>query len=126
MVMIDKRRSKPNQSEIMHLIGEVEGRDAVIVDDMIDTGGTMVEAAEALMAEGATGVYACCTHPVLSGPAISRLNDSRIQELIVTDTIPLGEKAEVCKKIKVLSVAGLLGESIKRIHNADSVSSLFV
>jgi len=126
MAMIDKRRSRPNESEVMHLIGDVEGRDAVIVDDMIDTGGTMVEAAEALIANGAKGVYACCTHPVLSGPAISRINDSKIEELIVTDTIPLGEKAQKCRKIKALSVAGLLAEAIKRIHNADSVSSLFV
>ncbi|MFA4974284.1 MAG: ribose-phosphate pyrophosphokinase [bacterium] len=126
MAMIDKRRSKPNESEVMHLIGDVSGRNAVIVDDMIDTGGTMVEAADSLLANGATGVFACCTHPVLSGPAISRLNDSRIQELIVTDTVPLGDKSDRCKKIRVLSVAGLLGEAIKRIHDSDSVSSLFV
>ncbi|MBN1283257.1 MAG: ribose-phosphate pyrophosphokinase [Proteobacteria bacterium] len=126
MVMIDKRRVRPNESEVMHLIGDVDGRDAVIVDDMIDTGGTMVEAAEALIRNGAKSVFACCTHPVLSGPAISRINDSKIEELIVTDTVPLGDKAERCRKIRVLSVAGLLGEAIKRIHDADSVSSLFV
>ncbi len=126
MAMIDKRRSAPNVSEVMHLIGDVKGRDAVIVDDMIDTGGTMVEAAEILLEKGASSVCACCTHAVLSGPAISRLNESMIEELIVTDTIPLRENAKDCKKIRTLSVAKLLGEAISRIHSADSVSSLFV
>jgi len=126
MAMIDKRRSAPNVSEVMHVIGDVEGKNAVIVDDMIDTGGTMAKSAEGLMAKGANAVFACCTHAVLSGPAIDRLNESVIEELIVTDTIPLRENAAACKKIHALSVAGLLGEAITRIHNADSVSSLFV
>lgn len=126
MAMIDKRRTKPNESEVMHVIGEVEGKKAVIVDDIIDTGGTMVKAAEALKKRGATGVYACCTHPVLSGKAVENLNASSIEELIVTDTIVLNSNAANCKKIKVLTVSKLLAEAIKRIHGADSVSSLFV
>lgn len=126
MVMIDKRRAAPNVSEVLHVIGDVEGKNAVIVDDMIDTGGTMVKAAEALMENGATAVLACCTHAVLSGPAIDRLKESSVDELIVTDTIPLMDNARACDKIHVKSVAGLLGEAIMRIHNADSVSSLFV
>ena len=126
MAMIDKRRSKPNESEVMHVIGEVEGRKAVIVDDIIDTGGTMMKAAQALKQRGATAVYACCSHPVLSGKAVQNLEASDIEELLVTNTIVLSEKAAACKKIKVLSVASLLAEAIKRIHGADSVSSLFV
>jgi len=126
MAMIDKRRSKPNESDVMHIIGDVEGMNALIVDDIIDTGGTMVKAAEALTKNGAVGVYASCTHPVLSGPAISRIEESLIKEVIVTDTIPLQGNAIKCKKIKVLSVAKLLGEAIKRIHSADSVSLLFL
>ncbi|MFA4874108.1 MAG: ribose-phosphate pyrophosphokinase [bacterium] len=126
MAMIDKRRPRPNVSEVMHIIGDVQGRNAVIVDDIIDTGGTMVKAAEALMGNGAASVCACGTHGVLSGPAIERLNESMIEELIVTDTIPLKQNAAACKKIKVLSVACLLGEAIRRIHDADSVSSLFL
>jgi ribose-phosphate pyrophosphokinase len=126
MAMIDKRRSKPNESEVMHIIGDVEGRKAVIVDDIIDTGGTLMKAAAAIKNEGATEVYACCTHPVLSGKAVENLESSCIKELIVTDTIQLGETAAASKKIKVLSVAKLLAEAIKRIHAADSVSSLFV
>lgn len=126
MAMIDKRRPRPNVSEVMNLIGDVEGRNAVIVDDIIDTGGTMVKAAEALRNKGAANVYACCTHAVLSGPAISRLHESMIEELIVTDTISLAPNAEKCSKIRVLSIAGLLGDAIQRIHEADSVSSLFV
>lgn len=126
MAMIDKRRSKPNESEVMHIIGDVKGRKAVIVDDIIDTGGTLMKAAEAIKNEGATDVYACCTHPVLSGKAVENLEASCIKELIVTDTIQLTETAAASKKIKVLSVAKLLAEAIKRIHAADSVSSLFV
>jgi len=126
MAMIDKRRSKPNESEVMHVIGEVEGLHAIIIDDIIDTGGSMAKAAEALLKNGATGVCACVTHPVLSGPAISRIEESVMGELVVTDTIPLSDKAKGCEKIKVLSVAGLLGEAIRRIHCADSVSLLFV
>ena len=125
MALIDKRRPKPNETEIMNIIGEVEGKRAVIVDDIIDTAGTIVQAAKALKKQGAKGVYACCTHPVLSGPAIERLESSEITELITTDTVPLGNKS-TCEKIKVLSVAGLLAEAIRRIHAADSVSSLFV
>lgn len=126
MAMVDKRRSKPNESEVMHIVGDVEGRYAVLIDDIIDTGGTMVKAAEALMTKGATGVFACCTHAVLSGGAVEKISESMIEELIVTDTILLKGAAAQSKKIRVLSVAELLGEAIERIHNADSVSSLFV
>jgi ribose-phosphate pyrophosphokinase len=126
MAMIDKRRPRPNESEVMHLIGDVEGKDAVIVDDIIDTGGTLVKAAEALAANGAKSVFACCTHAVLSGPAIERLTESKIERVIVTDTIPQWGNAVGCEKIQRLSVAKLLGEAIRRIHESDSVSSLFV
>ncbi len=126
MAMIDKRRSAPNVSEVMHIIGEVDGRRAILIDDIIDTAGTMCKAAEALVANGASSVYAACSHGVLSGPAIDRLQESMIEELIVTDTVPLSERAQAYGKIRVLSVAGLLGDAIERIHNADSVSSLFV
>lgn len=126
MAMIDKRRSKPNESEVMHIIGDVAGKKAVIIDDIIDTGGTIVKAAQAIKKEGATDVYACCTHPVLSGKAVDNIESSCIKEMIVTDTIVLSEKAKACAKIKALSVAKVLAEAIKRIHAADSVSSLFV
>ncbi len=125
LAIIDKRRSGPNESQVMNIIGEVEGKTVVLLDDMVDTAGTMVYSADALYDRGAARVFACATHPVLSGPAIERLEKSRIEELVVTNTIPLGGKA-ACRKIKVLSVAGLLGEAIKRIHSNDSVSSLFV
>ena len=126
LAIIDKRRERANVSEVMHIIGEIEGRDCVILDDMIDTAGTMTQAARALMDEGARSVIAAATHPVLSGPAIQRINDSPIEEVIVTDTIPLSEAAKSSGKFRVLSVARILGEAIKRIHNSDSVSSLFV
>ena len=126
MAMIDKRRPRPNQSEIMNIVGEVEGKRAVIVDDIVDTGGTLIQAAEALIAKGATEVHACAVHAVLSGNAVSRLQESPVTSLIVTDSIPLVPEARAAKKIKVLSVASFLGEAIKRIHNSDSVSSLFV
>jgi ribose-phosphate pyrophosphokinase len=126
MAMVDKRREKPNESEVMNIIGDVKGMYAILIDDIVDTAGTMVKAADALIANGATGVSAGCTHSVLSGPAIERLSESKIDELIVTDTIKLGDHARRCGKIKVLSVASLLGEAIRRIHNADSVSLLFV
>ena len=125
LAIIDKRRGGPNESKVMNIIGDVEGKTAVILDDMIDTGGTMVQGADALMESGAKHVFACATHPVLSGPAIERLENCVIEQLVVTNTIPLGAKAG-CRKIRVLSVAGLLGEAIKRIHFNDSVSSLFV
>ena len=127
MAMIDKRRPKPNETEIMHIIGEVKGKKAIIIDDIIDTGGTLVKAAESLKKAGATSVFGCCTHPVLSGKAVENICSSdSLEELIVTDTIVLTEKAAACKKIKVLSVAKLLAEAISRIHSADSVSSLFI
>lgn len=126
LTMIDKRRPSANISEVMHVIGEVDGKVAVIVDDMIDTAGTIVKAAEALKKKGATAVYACCSHAVLSGPAIERITNSEIEELIVTNTIPLSEEAKKCSKIKSLSVANLLGEAIRRINNSDSVSKLFI
>ncbi len=125
LAIIDKRRAAPNVSEVMNIIGDVEGKCAVLLDDMVDTAGTMVQAADALAKKGARRVFACATHGVLSGPAIERLEKSQIEQLVVTDSIPLREKA-ACKKIKVLSVAALLGEAIKRIHFNDSVSSLFV
>jgi ribose-phosphate pyrophosphokinase len=126
LAIIDKRRDSPNKAKFMNLIGEVQGLQAIILDDMVDTAGTLVEAASALALKGAKGVYACCVHPVLSGPAVQRINDSIIQELTVTNTIPLKAEAVGNRKFKVLSVASLLAEAIKRIHCNDSVSSLFV
>ncbi len=126
LAIIDKRRVAPNVAEVMNIIGEVKGKVAVILDDMIDTAGTVVQAAEALKRHGAEKVYACATHPVLSGKAVERLRDSSIEEVIVTNTIPLKEEAKNLQKIKVLSVGPLLGEAIKRIHSGHSVSSLFV
>jgi ribose-phosphate pyrophosphokinase len=123
--IIDKRRSKPNVSEVLHVIGEVKGNDVVLLDDMIDTGGTLVKGAEALKNEGANRIFAACTHPVLSGNALDRINESCLERLIVTDTIPLKEKADMTDKIQVLSVAELFGEAIRRIHLGSSVSSLF-
>jgi len=126
LAIVDKRRDAPNESQVMNVIGDVKDKNAIILDDMIDTAGTVVQAAEALKNEGATEVSVCCTHPVLSGPAIERLSSSVVKEVIVTDTIPLHEKARACKKIKVLSMAGVLSESIKRIYYNEYISSLFI
>jgi len=126
LAIIDKRRPKANVSEVMNVIGEVQGRTCVIMDDMVDTAGTLCKAAEVLKAEGAVKVVAYCTHAVLSGNAVSRIAESAMDELVVTDTIPLREDARACKKIRSLSVAGLLAETILRIFTEDSVSSLFI
>ena len=126
LAIIDKRRTKPNESNVMNIIGEIKGKTSLLLDDMVDTAGTLTQAANALHNEGAAKVVACCTHPVLSGTAIEKISKSGLQQMVVTDTIPLGEDAKSCKKINILSVASLLGEAIKRIHNNDSVSSLFV
>ena len=126
LAIIDKRRPEPNVSEIMNVIGEVKGKRAIIFDDLIDTGGTIVQAAEAIKNNGAEEVYACCTHPVLSGNALERLNNSIVKEVIVTNSIPLSAEKKKCKKIKVLSVAGLLSEAIRRIYYNESVSALFI
>jgi ribose-phosphate pyrophosphokinase len=126
LAIVDKRRDAPNESEVMNLIGNVEGKMAIILDDMIDTAGTMVQAAHAVKEGGAIDVAACCTHPVLSGPALDRISSSVLKEVIVTDTIPLKEEVQSCGKIKLLSIAGLLSEAIKRIYYNESVSSLFV
>ncbi len=126
LAVIDKRRSAPNKSEVMNLIGDVKGKDAILVDDMVDTAGTLTQAAQALMDKGATSVKALCTHAVLSGEALERIQRSPLSELLVADTIPTAAKQEVCPKIKVLSVSQLLGEAIRRIHTGESVSSLFV
>jgi ribose-phosphate pyrophosphokinase len=125
VAMIDKRRSGPNVAKAMHLVGEVAGLNAIILDDMVDTAGTLTEAAESLLKNGARSVYACATHAVLSGPAIERLKASPIKKFITTDTIPLRPEAVACGKIEALSVSGLLAEAIRRIHYHDSVSSLF-
>jgi ribose-phosphate pyrophosphokinase len=126
LAIIDKRRSKPNESEVMHVIGDVAGRDAILLDDLVDTAGTLVKAAQALQNAGAREIYACCTHPVLSGQAIEKLNQSPIKKLYVTDTIPLAERTLQCPKIQIESIAPLLGEAISRIHREVSVSELFV
>lgn len=126
LAIIDKRRSKPNESEVMNVIGDVAGRDAILLDDLVDTAGTLVKAAQALQNAGAREIYACCTHPVLSGQAVDKLTQSPIKKLYVTDTIPLAERAEQCQKIQVESIAPLLGEAISRIHREVSVSELFV
>ena len=126
LAIIDKRRDKGGLAKAMQVVGDVTGKPTIILDDMVDTGGTLTEAAKALTDNGAASVNACCTHAVLSGPAVERIENSSIENLIVTDSIPLKPEAKVCKKIRVLSVAGLLGEAIKRTHLNDSVSSLFV
>jgi ribose-phosphate pyrophosphokinase len=125
LAIIDKRRERANESEVMNLIGDVKGRPCVVLDDIIDTAGTTCNAAKALMAKGATKVVGVATHGVLSGPAIQRIIDSPLSEVIVTDTIPLSDAAKASGKIKQVSLAKLLGEAIKRIHSSDSVSSLF-
>lgn len=126
LAIIDKRRPKPNEAKVMHIIGDVKGKTCIIVDDMVDTAGTLCQAANALKEHGAAGVFAYCTHPVLSGKAIDNLNASVINKLIVTDTIPLSEAAKGCEKIRVISVAWMLAETIRRIHFEESVSSLYM
>ncbi|MFA5179979.1 MAG: ribose-phosphate pyrophosphokinase [Syntrophales bacterium] len=126
LAIIDKRREGPNEAQVMNIIGNVAGKKVVVLDDLIDTAGTVVQAAKALKEAGALDVAVCCTHPVLSGPAIERLESSDIKEIIVTDTIPLHDGAKACKRVKVLSVAGLLSEAVRRIYYDDSVSSLFI
>ncbi|MBP9713565.1 MAG: ribose-phosphate diphosphokinase [Sterolibacterium sp.] len=126
LAIIDKRRPKANVSEVMNIIGEVKGRTCVIMDDMVDTAGTLCKAAQALKERGALKVLAYCTHPVLSGAAISRISESDLDELVVTDTIPLHEAARACPRIRQVSIGGLLAETMLRISNEDSVSSLFM
>ena len=126
LAIIDKRRPKANVSEVMNIIGEVEGRTCVIMDDMVDTAGTLCKAAQALKDNGAAKVLAYCTHPVLSGNAVERVADSVLDELVVTDTIPLSEEARACKRIRQISIAELLAETMLRISNEESVSSLFM
>jgi ribose-phosphate pyrophosphokinase len=125
LAIIDKRRSTANVSEVMHVIGEIEGRNCVIMDDMIDTAGTLVKAAEVLKQRGASSVYAYCTHPVFSGPAVERINASQIDEVVITNTIPLADAAKSCAKVRQLSVAFLFAETIRRISDGESVTSLF-
>ena len=126
LAIIDKRRSQPNESTVMNIIGDIKGKTALLLDDMVDTAGTLTQAADALVKAGAKKVAACCTHAVLSGHALEKINQSALEKMVVSDTIPLKPEAQSCKKIVVLSIASLLGEAIKRIHNNDSVSSLFV
>lgn len=126
LAIIDKRRSGPNVSEVMNIIGDVAGQTCIIVDDMIDTAGTLCQAAGALREKGAAEIFACATHPVLSGPALERINQSCLTEVVVTNSIPLGDKLKDCPKLRTLSVAELLAEAIRRINGDESVSSLFV
>jgi ribose-phosphate pyrophosphokinase len=125
LAIIDKRRPRANVAEVMHVIGEIEGRNCVIMDDMIDTAGTLVKAAEVLKERGAGKVYAYCTHPVFSGPAVERIAGSQLDEVVITNTIPLSEAARGCRKIRQLSVAFLFAETIRRISDGESVTSLF-
>jgi ribose-phosphate pyrophosphokinase len=126
LAIIDKRRERANQSEVMHIIGDVEGKRCVLVDDILDTAGTMCNAARALADAGAASVSASVTHAVLSGPALQRIEESPLHEVICSNTIPLTEAGKACKKMKVVSIAPLLAEAIRRIHHSDSVSSLFI
>ena len=126
LAIIDKRRERANVSEVMHIIGDVAGKDCIIVDDMIDTAGTLCNAARAIIDGGARSVVACATHGVLSGPAVQRIEESPLEEVVVTNSVLASEEARASKKIKFLSIGRLLGEAIRRIHNSDSVSSLFV
>ena len=126
LAIIDKRRPRPNEAKVMHIIGEVEGRTCVLIDDLVDTAGTLCEAAAALKEHGARKVLAYCTHPVLSGPAVERIAKSQLDELVVTDTIPLKPEAKNCKRIRQVSVAQILAESMRRLAEDDSVSTLFM
>lgn len=126
LVIIDKRRAKANQSEVMNIIGEVEGKNCIMMDDMVDTAGTLCHAGAALKQHGAASVQAYITHPVLSGPAVSRISESDLDEVVVTDTIPLNEEAQACSKIRQLSTAELLAETMRRISDEESVSSLYL
>lgn len=126
LAIIDKRRDKPNECEAVHVIGDVKGKTAIMLDDMVDTAGTLCNGAATLLAHGATEVHACCSHPVLSGPAIERLNKSELSSLVVTNSIPLQGDAKKCDKIQVLSVSNLLAQAIDCIHTEGSISSLFV
>jgi ribose-phosphate pyrophosphokinase len=126
LAIIDKRRPRPNEAKVMNIIGEVEGRTCVLMDDLVDTAGTLCEAAGALKDNGAARVVAYCTHPVLSGNAVSRIQDSRLDELVVTNTIPLSNEAKASDKIRQLSIAELLAEAVRRVASEDSVSSLFM
>ena len=126
LAIIDKRRPRANEAKVMHIIGEIGGRNCVLMDDMVDTASTLCEAASALKQAGAVQVKACCTHPVLSGQALQRISESELDEVVVTNSIPLSEEAKLCSKIRQISISGLLAESIRRIATGDSVSSLFV
>jgi len=123
---LSTKEEKANEAQVMNIIGNVEGKRVIILDDMIDTAGTVLQGVNALKEAGALEVSVCCTHPVLSGPAIERIESAQIKEVLVTDTIPLSDIAAKCKKIKVLSVSGLLSEAVRRIYYNDSVSSLFI
>ncbi|HXZ29219.1 MAG TPA: ribose-phosphate pyrophosphokinase, partial [Terriglobales bacterium] len=125
LAIVDKRRVEMNVAEVMHVIGDVKGRTCLIIDDLIDTAGTLVKTADALLEAGATQVYACASHPVLSGPALERIAGSRIEQVVVTNTIPLTEAGQKEPKIKVLSIAGLIARAIQSIHEETSVSTLF-
>ena len=126
LAIIDKRRPKANVSEVMNIIGDVDGKNCVIVDDLVDTAGTLCKAAGALKDQGALSVSAYCTHPVLSGNAISNITESVLDELVVTNTIPLSEQAQACGRIRQLSVATMLAETIRRIHMEESVSEMYI
>jgi len=126
LAIIDKRRDAPNKAQAMAVIGDVRGKRAIILDDMVDTAGTLTQAANAVMDNGASEVHACCTHAVLSGPALERIENCALSSIVVTDTIALSEGGRSCDKIKVLSIASLFGEAILRSHTGDSVTSLFV
>jgi ribose-phosphate pyrophosphokinase len=126
IAIIDKRREAANVSQIMNVIGDIRKKNTIILDDMVDTGGTTIQAAEALKEKGAKKVIAACTHAVLSGNAVDKVNNSVLEELLVTNTIPLNSKKEQCRKLTVLSIASLIGEAIRRIHEESSISSLFV
>ena len=125
MVIVDKRREKANESEVMNIIGDIEGKDVIMIDDMVDTAGTMVKAAAALKAKGAASVMACCTHPVLSGPAYERIQKGELDELVITDTIATTENSNKCDKIKVLSTSKMLAEVIRRVYHNESLNSIF-
>jgi ribose-phosphate pyrophosphokinase len=126
IAIIDKRRTGPNEAKIMNIVGDIEGKTALLLDDMVDTAGTLTQAASALAQQGVRKIAACCVHPVLSGKAVQKINNSPLEEVVVTNTILLRQEASSCSKIKVLTVGALLSEAIKRIHSNDSVSSLFI